>query len=79
MCVLIQTLKKQYEKDDLVDFIYDWYRYAGGYKMDEISIRRKVYYHWNRDYGVFHWIEELAEELGFTEVFNLCPVHGKKK
>ena len=75
--ILIHSLKGKYNKENLIETLTTWYKYSGGFKIDDEGIRRKVNYHYNRDYGTFNMIKDLMEELGQTEIFNTCPVHRK--
>lgn len=71
--ILINLLKKtvynpegRYEKQDLVDFLWDWYKYVGGYELTKQSIVGMVGYYWSRDYSrmSIKYIREVLEELG---------------
>jgi len=67
--MLIHVLKEGYkEKEDLVRFLWDWYKYSGGFKLSEGDVRRKVVYHWNRTYFLTErFLNELLEELGLEK------------
>jgi len=67
--MLIHVLKEGYkEKEDLVKFLWDWYKYSGGFKLSESDVRRKVVYHWNRTYFLTErFLNELLEELGLEK------------
>lgn len=66
MFFLLQVLKSDYSNwNDLFVFIYDWYKYSGGYKLDKEDIRRKTKYHWDKDYCMsVNYLERLLDELG---------------
>jgi hypothetical protein len=65
MFFLLQVLKHDYKNyNDLFIFIYDWYKYSGGFKLTKEQIKHKVKYHWNKDYNVgVRYLETLADEL----------------
>ena len=73
--VLIHTLKEKYEKESLTEFLQDWYKYSGGYKLSPEDVAKKVSYHYNRTYGTYTMVKELLEELGRENVLNECEVH----
>ena len=77
MMILIHVLKEKYSKEEMVEFLVDWYKYSGGYKFSPDQIARKVAYHWNRNYNINSMIPELMEELGQEEILRTCPVHKK--
>lgn len=63
--VLMHIFKPKYEKDDLTKFLWEWYKYNGGYKMSYIDIRNKVNYHYTRDYNITpYYLREQLEEVG---------------
>lgn len=65
--MLIHVLKPKYvnDKEELVKFLQDWYRYSGGTKLSPAQIKGKVYYHWNRSYNFGdRYINDLLAELG---------------
>jgi hypothetical protein len=68
MFFLLQVLKKDYTTpNDLFVFIYEWYKYSGGYKLSKDEIKRKVKYHWNKDYNLgVNYLENLVKELSIT-------------
>lgn len=75
--ILIHSLKSKKTKDELVEFLVDWYKYSGGYKLSDLDISRKVAYHYSRSYGTYTMTKELLEELGQEKVISRCKVHGK--
>ena len=71
--ILINLLKKTvynpeglYGKSELVDFLWDWYKYVGGYELTKNSISGMVGYYWSRDYSRMGigYIREVLEEIG---------------
>ena len=71
--ILINLLKKtnynpegRYDKVELVDFLWDWYKYVGGYELTKNSIAGMVGYYWTRDYSRMGvgYIREVLEEIG---------------
>lgn len=65
--MLIHTLKPEYanRKDDLVRFLQEWYRYSSGKQLSDEAIKRKVDYHWSRDYTLTErYLNELLESIG---------------
>jgi hypothetical protein len=65
--MLIHILKPKYEgkKEELTKFLQDWYRYSSGYKLTDEDIRRKVKYHWDREYCIgINYLNELLISLG---------------
>ena len=81
--ILIHSgLKDKYTRQQLEDYLWEWYRYVGGYKMSEQDIRQKVKYHYHRNYGTYSMIKELLEDLGKEKILEGCLIHGniqKKK
>lgn len=76
LVVIIQALKHQKTKEEMVAYAWDWYKYSGGYKLSFNQIRHKVYYQYKRDYKVETLVLRLLEELGRGDVIKDCPVHG---
>lgn len=77
--VLIHSgLKDKYSQPDLEDYLWEWYKYAGGYKLTEQQVRNKVRYHYKRSYGTFSMVKELLEELGKEDILRGCEIHGSK-
>lgn len=66
MFILIHVLKDSYkEKEEFKKFLYDWYKYNGGYKLSEWDVKHKVDYHWNRNYNIGErQINDLLEQIG---------------
>jgi hypothetical protein len=65
--VLIHVLKGKYvqRQEELVQFLYDWYRYTGGRKLTKQQIYHKVRYHWNRTYYITqNYINNLLQDIG---------------
>lgn len=72
--ILINLLKKNHynpngkydSKEELIDFLWDWYKYVGGYQNNKIDISRMVGYYWNRDYSRMGvgYIREVLEDIG---------------
>ena len=57
-------------KSELVDFLWDWYKYVGGYEFTKQSISGMVGYYWSRDYsrmGV-KYIREVLEDIGVKNI-----------
>lgn len=75
--ILIHNLKSKMRVEELTEFLIDWYKYSGGYKLTSNNIERKVRYHYNRNYGTYTMTKELLEELGKEKVLERCKVHGK--
>ena len=65
--MLTHILKPKYKnKDELGDFLWEWYHYSGGYQLSEQQVRSKVNYHWFKDYSGANWtykMNELYDEL----------------
>jgi len=76
--ILIHSLKQNMDKQDLTEFLQDWYKYSGGYKLSPEDIERKVHYHYHRTYGTYTMVKELLEELGKDSVLKECEVHGRE-
>ena len=67
--LLIHLLKGQYEtKEALTEFLVNWYKYSGGYKLGAEDIRRKVKNQYHKEYtpGVTY-IKNLLEDLGLEK------------
>jgi hypothetical protein len=63
--LLIHVLKHKYEKDELVSYLQNWYRYVGGNKLNPYQIKGKVYYQWDRNYSFGEsYLNELLESIG---------------
>jgi hypothetical protein len=65
--MLIHLLKPQYKdnRKGLIQFLQDWYRYSGGYKLTSKQIECKVYYHWERKYNFTeNYLNELLVSIG---------------
>lgn len=72
--ILINLLKKnsynpngKYDtKEELIEFLWDWYKYVGGYQNTKIDISRMVGYYWNKDYSRMsvRYIREVLEDIG---------------
>jgi len=72
--ILINLLKKNdynpnghYDtKEKLIEFLWDWYKYVGGYQQTKIDLSRMVGYYWGRDYSRMGvgYIRDVLEELG---------------
>mgnify|MGYP007100043620 CR=1 FL=1 len=52
--MLCQVLKGQWkeDKEGFIKHMQDWYKASGGKSMSDAEVRRKVIYHWNKDYTV---------------------------
>lgn len=63
---LIHILKVKYDKrQDLEDFLVDFYKYSGGKTMSSSEVKRKVRYHWNRSYNIsVNAVSNLLDDLG---------------
>lgn len=69
--MLIHLFKPKYkgDKQGLVKFLQDWYKYSGGYKLKDKDIENKVRYHWSRDYHFGNtYINELLESIGRSDL-----------
>jgi len=69
--MLIHVLKEKYkeDKEGLIKFLQDWYKYSSGTAIDDEGIRRKVVYHWNRNYKFgTTYINELLESVGRADL-----------
>lgn len=69
--MLIHVLKPKYEgkKDELIEYLQDWYRYSGGTKLSKGQIKSKVNYHWEKSYTFSNkYINELLSDLGKKEL-----------
>ena len=65
--MLIHVLKPKYveKRDELINFLQQWYRYSGGTKLSDIDIERKVIYHWKREYKFgLNYLNNLLTEIG---------------
>ena len=66
---LIHVLKPKFKqqtdgREQLIKYIHEWYRYAGGRQLRKDQIESKVIYHWNRDYTLTeNFLYKLCEEL----------------
>lgn len=76
--LLHSGLTSKYSMSDLEDYLWDWYKYAGGYKLNEQQVRGKVRYHYHKNYGTYSMIVELLEDLGREDILRQCDIHGKK-
>lgn len=67
--MLIHVLKDGYkDKEELGKFLCEWYRYSGGFKLNDSDVMGKVKYHWNRNYLLTErFLDELLEELGLEK------------
>lgn len=63
--MLIHLLKNSYDtKEELTSFLQSWYKYSSGRKLSDGDIRRKVSYHYNREYNIGKgYIQEFLDEL----------------
>jgi hypothetical protein len=77
--VLIHTFKDEKTEEELGEFLCDWYKYSGGFKLSPQQIKNKVRYHYKREYGTFTMIRELMESLGKKDVLESCELHGGKR
>jgi len=50
--IIIQVLKKKYTKEDMIDYLWAWYKYTKGTKLSRNDIVMKVHYHYSKDYVV---------------------------
>ena len=69
--MLIHVLKPKYrdDKEGLISFLQDWYKYSGGRKLDKNQIRNKVNYHWNREYSFGkRYLNDLLESIGRSDL-----------
>ena len=63
--MLIHLLKSKHTKESLNRYLWEWYKYSGGYKLSLEDIKSKVNYHWNRNYNItIDSISDLLKELG---------------
>jgi len=75
--MLIHVMKEQYagRKEEFLKFLQEWYRYSGGYKLLDAQIKRKLDYHWKKDYNVGEkYLNELLESIGME---HLIKTHQK--
>jgi len=63
LLLLIRILRNKYTKEELIKYCIDWYKYAGGNKLNERQIAGKVYYYWEKDYSIRFWNEYLDDLL----------------
>jgi len=71
--ILINILKKntqntngKYEnKEELTNFLYEWYKYSDGYEYSKQQIKRMVDYYWEKDYSNMGitYIRTLLDEV----------------
>lgn len=69
--MLIHILKPQYkdDKEGLIKFLQDWYRYSSGYKITDKQIAGKVHYHWSRNYHIgVKYLNELLESINRSDL-----------
>jgi hypothetical protein len=69
--MLIHLLKPQYKdnKKGLIEFLQDWYRYSGGFKLTGKQIEFKVYYHWERQYNFTeNYLNELLTSINRSDL-----------
>jgi hypothetical protein len=69
--MLIHVLKPQYKdrRDEFIRFLQEWYRYSSGKQLSDEAIRRKVLYHWSRQYYIGQrYLHELLESVGRTDL-----------
>ena len=65
--VLIQTLKHDMNKEELVNFIQRWYKNVGGYKLSAQDLRDKVDYHYDPDRtytNLERFTNDMLKEIG---------------
>lgn len=82
--MLIHCMKPKYEcdKEGLVQFLQSWYRYSSGIKLSDNDIRKKVNYHWNKQYKIGkHYLYQLLESIGKKDLVpqNLYMSNGVEK
>jgi hypothetical protein len=68
---LIHVLKTKFkeDKEGLIQYLQEWYKYSGGNKLSDASIAGKVHYHWNKHYDLTeNYINTLLIELGKPEL-----------
>jgi len=70
MFCLIHLIKHKYEKkEELAKYLWDWYKYTGGYKMTEIDVKHKVWYHWKKQYNITHtYLSRIYEDVTGKEM-----------
>ena len=67
--VLIHVLKGQYKtREELTEFLQDWYKYSGGSKLSNSDIAYKIRLQYNKNYtpGIT-FISNLLAEVGVTD------------
>jgi hypothetical protein len=72
--MLIHVLKPKYKEDKpgFIRFLQDWYKYSGGSKLDDNAVKRKVDYHWNKEYKIgTTYLFNLLDELGRTDLMEM--------
>ncbi len=77
--MLVHLLKKKYtDEAELTKYLQEWYRYSSSKQgMTDEQVRRKVHYHYNRDYTITEkYLNELLESLGKTELIR-SDIDGK--
>lgn len=69
--MLIQILKKDFQTiQEAEKYFQGWYTLSGGTQLSKDDVKRKVKYHWNKDYTISaSKINELLESLGRTDLF----------
>lgn len=77
MWLLINVLKKNMERKELVHFIKEWYKYANGNKLDSKSIENKIDYQYRKSYTITVFtIYKVCQEIGLDVSKHLDKKEG---
>jgi hypothetical protein len=72
--MLIHVLKPKFleDKEGLIRYLQDWYKYSGGTQLKDFDIKNKVNYHWSRHYEFGDkYLRELLESIGRGDLMEL--------
>lgn len=65
MVLLIHILKDKLEKPQVEEYLCDWYKRTGGYKLDRKGIRAKIDSNWAKNYSYsMNYVNNLLVEIG---------------
>lgn len=78
--LLIHVLKPQYQdnKEGLVKYLQNWYKYSSGRTLTDYDIQNKVNYHFGRTYEFSdRYINDLCTELGRKDLVRIYDPQQK--
>lgn len=65
---LINILKQDYNKEQVLFLLYSWYKSNNGKDLSERDIKKLVDYHWNRTYTITEYsFKQVLKDLGIVQ------------